>query len=63
MLGFRRGLSHPGADKGIEHFAENGESGFEPFSDVRRLIYGIKSDRGHGGPPHESNGHDVQTMP
>jgi hypothetical protein len=49
MLGLRRGLSHPVAGKGIEHFAENGENGFELFSDVRRLMYGIKSDRGHGG--------------
>ncbi len=37
MLGLRRGLSHPGADKGIEHFAESGENGLELFSDVRRL--------------------------
>ena len=49
MLGLRRGLSHPGADKGIEHFDESGENGLELFSDVRRLMYGIKSDRGHGG--------------
>jgi hypothetical protein len=49
MLGLRRGPSHPIADKGIEHLAESRENGFELFSDVRRLIYSIKSDRGHRG--------------
>jgi hypothetical protein len=29
MLGLRRGLSHPIAGKGVEHFAESCENRFE----------------------------------
>jgi hypothetical protein len=62
MLGLRRGLSHPVTDKGVEHFTESGENGVEPRSDAPFLRSGIKSDRGHRRPPHESNDHDVPMM-
>src|ERR1035441_4760232 len=49
VLGLRCRPLHPVTDKRIEHFAQNGENGFELFPDVRFLMCGIESDRGHGG--------------
>jgi hypothetical protein len=49
LLGLGRSPSHLVADKDIEHFAESGESGLELFPDIRFLVRGIESDRGHGG--------------
>jgi hypothetical protein len=48
LAGLRCGPSHPVADKGIEHFAESGASGFQLFPDLLFLMRGIESDRGHG---------------
>ena len=42
MLGLRCGLSHPVTDKGIKHFAESGENGFELFPNVFFPICGIE---------------------
>ena len=47
MVGLRRSLSHPVADKGIEHFAVSGDSGFDLFPDALFLV--CSSDLGHGG--------------
>jgi hypothetical protein len=49
LPGLRDSPSYPVTDKGIEHFAENGENGFELFPDLLFLTCGIESDRGHGG--------------
>ena len=49
MLGLRRSLSHPVADKGIEHFAVSCDSGFDLFPDALFLVCSIESDLGHGG--------------
>jgi hypothetical protein len=49
VRGLRCSPSHPVTDKGIEHFAESSENGFEPFSNVLFLMCRIESDRGHGG--------------
>jgi hypothetical protein len=49
MFGLCYGPSHPVTDKGIQHFAESSENGLEQLSDVRCLMYGVKSDRGHSG--------------
>jgi hypothetical protein len=49
LLGLRRNLSHPVADKGIEHFAVSCNSGFNLFPDALFLVCSIESDLGHGG--------------
>jgi hypothetical protein len=49
VRGLRRSPSHPVTGKRIEHLAENGRNGFEPSSNVFRLMHGTKGDRGHGG--------------
>jgi len=58
-----RSPPHSVTDKGIKHFTECDENGVEPQSDVLFLRGGIKSDRDHRRPPHESNDHDVPMMP
>jgi len=62
-----RGLSycpsHPVTDKAIEHFAESGENGFEPFPNVFLLMCGIENDSGHGGFLTNLTAHDVPTAP
>jgi len=48
-FGLRHHPSHPVADKGIEHFPESGENGFELFLNVQLPTRGNEGDRGHRG--------------